>query len=388
MNANRLYYANPYQKENTTRVTACEQTKGGWLVELDDTIFYPTGGGQPCDLGRIGEANVSDVFEKEDRIFHLCDRELQVGQEVACAIDFERRFMLMQQHSGEHMLSGIIYSRFGYHNVGFHMGSDTITIDFSGEISYEQLQQLEADVNAVIYQNIPCRILYPDEKTLSTLHYRSKKALSGQVRLVSFQDIDLCACCGLHVKNSGEVGLIKLLSTTKFHDGSRIEMLCGRRALDYLNTIFEQNREISALLSAKPFATASAAKRINEELKDAQYRCVNLENTLFSKIAEEHRDKGNVLLFEQGLTPDGLRRLCDAVLHTCGGVCAAFSEKEGGFSYAIGVPEGDLRQMIRRLNTELNGRGGGKPNFAQGAVSAEKAQIEAFFADKGEESVW
>lgn len=381
MNADRLYYANPYLKETVTTVLSCEETKGGWLVTIKDNLFYPTGGGQPCDLGTMGEANVLDVFEKDEEIFHLCDRSVPIGAEVLCKIDWERRFMLMQQHSGEHMLSGIIYSRFGYHNVGFHMGSDTITIDFSGEISYEQLQELEASVNAVIYQNIPCSIFYPDEQTLSTLAYRSKKELSGTVRLVQFQDIDLCACCGLHVKNSGEVGLVKLISTTKFHEGSRIEILCGARALEYLNTIFEQNRKISALLSAKPFATAAAAQRISEELKTAQYRCTCLENELFSKIAEEHIGCKDVLLFEKGLAPDALRRLCDAVTHSCNGLCAVFSEKDGGYSYAIGNTNGDLRELVRSLNAALNGRGGGKPNFVQGSVAATMDEISSFFAN-------
>ena len=156
-------------------------------------------------------------------------------------------------------------------------------------------------------------------------------------------------------------------------------MLCGRRALDYLNTIFEQNRKISALLSAKPFATAAAAQRVSEELKNALYRCTCLENELFSKIADENEGKGNILLFYKGLSPDALRRLCDAVLHKCGGICAAFSEKEGGFSYALGTQDGDLRELVRNLNTALNGRGGGKPTFAQGSLTATEEEITSFF---------
>ena len=379
MNSDRLYYVNPYQTTVATKITSCTETNGGFLVTTKDALFYPTGGGQPCDLGTIGEANVLDVYEKDDQIYHLCDRPLAVGAELFCRIDWQRRFMLMQQHSGEHMLSGIIYARYGYHNVGFHMGSDTITIDFSGEITYRELQELEAAVNEVIYQNIPSHIFYPDEQTLRTLSYRSKKELTGQVRLVQFQDIDLCACCGLHVRHSGEVGLVKLLSTTKFHDGSRIEMLCGRRALDYLNAIFEQNREISSLLSAKPLATAVAARRVSDEMKNAQYRCTCLENELFLRIAAENANRGNVLLFEKSLSPDAVRRLCDAVLRTCGGNCAVFSEKEGGFSYAIGTLQGDLRETVRSLNTALNGRGGGKPTFAQGSVAASLEEIKSFF---------
>ncbi|MBE6985019.1 MAG: alanyl-tRNA editing protein [Ruminococcaceae bacterium] len=379
MTADRLYYVNQYQTEIDAIVLSCKQVKNGWLVELDQTLFYPTGGGQPCDLGTIGEVQVLDVFEKDEHVYITCAEPIPVGEKVHCKIDWQRRFMLMQQHSGEHIVSGIIHARFGYDNVGFHMGSDTITIDFSGEISYEQMQEIEAAANEVIYQNLACTVLYPDEQTLANLSYRSKKELSGQVRLVHFNHIDLCACCGLHVKQAGEIGLIKLLSTTKFRSGSRIEMLCGQRALQYMNTIFEQNRSISALLSAKPFATAAAAQRISEELKNAQYRCTCLENELFARIASEKANAGNVLIFEKNLTPDALRRLCDAVLHTCSGICAVFSEKEGGYHYAIGALDGDLRELVRSLNAQLQGRGGGKPTFAQGSVAADRTSIEAFF---------
>lgn len=382
MDANRQYYVNPYQKELTTSVTACEAANGGWRIELEQTIFYPTGGGQPCDTGTIDEADVLEVLENGNRVIHLCDRPLAVGSTVLCRIDWDRRFMLMQQHSGEHILSGIVFSRFGYHNVGFHMGSDVITIDFSGEINEQQLRELESAVNDVIYRDIPSHIFYPDPETLAALSYRSKKALTGTVRLVQFQDIDLCACCGLHVRRSGEVGLVKLLSTAKFHDGSRIELLCGARALEYLNLVFEQNRRISALLSAKPLATAAAVERVGEELKKAQYRCTSLENAYFAALAERYFGVGDVLLFESGRSADALRRLCDAVLHTCGGLCAVFSEQGDSYRYAVGRSEGDLRDLVRTLNLELHGRGGGKGSLAQGSVSASRTEIEAFFANR------
>ena len=380
MNTDRLYYVNQYLTEQIALVRSCEKAKDGWLIELDQTIFYPTGGGQPCDLGCIAGVKVLDVVEKGEQIFHLCDRPLSVGESVLCEIDWARRFMLMQQHSGEHLVSGIIHARFGYDNVGFHMGSDTITIDFSGEISLEELREIEKAANEVIYRNLPSTIFYPDAESLAALPYRSKKELTGPVRLVKFEEIDLCACCGLHVRQTGEIGLIKLISTTKFHSGSRIEMLCGSRALNYLNTINEQNREISTLLSAKPFLTAASVRRVSEELKNTQYRCTCLENELFTRIAAENTAKGNILLFEKDLSPDALRRLCDAVLHTCGGICAVFSEKEGGYSYALGSLDRDLREAVRTLNAALCGRGGGKPTFVQGSVAAKKEAVEAFFA--------
>lgn len=379
MPTEKLYYVNQYQREAQATVLSCVPAKGGFEILLDKTIFYPTGGGQPCDLGTISAANVLDVSDRDGEIIHLCDASLCVGETVLCKIDWERRFMLMQQHSGEHLVSGTVHNRFGYENVGFHMGSEVITIDFSGELSMQDLREVEAAVNDVIYQNIKTEFLYPDEKTLSTIPYRSKKALSGWVRIVKFGEIDSCACCGTHVAQTGEIGLVKLISTTKFHDGSRVELLCGKRALEYLNTIAEQNREISAILSAKPFATAAAVRRVSEELSSAQYRAVNLENRLFAMKANTLENNGDVILFEDAMQPDAVRRLADAVVQKCGGLCAVFSGEDGNYKYALGCRNADIRDTVKALNAALNGRGGGKPNFAQGSVTASRAEIEAFF---------
>ena len=383
MATEKLYYVNQYQKTGTAVVCRCEEVKGGWAVVLDRTIFYPTGGGQPCDLGTLDGVSVLDVSDRDGEVVHLCAAPLPVGQTVTMEIDWARRFMLMQQHSGEHLVSGTVRAHFGYENVGFHMGSEVITIDFSGELTAAQLRQVESEVNDVIYQNIATEFLYPDAETLHTLPYRSKKELSGWVRLVKFGEKDLCACCGLHVSHTGEIGLVKLLSTTKFHNGSRVELLCGKRALDYLNTVADQNREISGLLSAKPFATAEAVRRVSQELSQAQYRVVQLENQLFAERAKSLADTGNVLLFEEGLSADALRRLTDAVLKSCGGICAVFSGEDGNYKYALGCQNGDLRSLVKSLNAALRGRGGGKPNFAQGSVAATRSEIEAFFSSNG-----
>ncbi len=377
----KLYYADPYLTEADSTVLCCTESKKGFVVELDRTVFYPTGGGQPFDTGILGTAKVLDVWDEEGTVFHLCSEPLTVGSQVHGKIDWERRFELMQHHSGEQLVSGIVHARFGYDNVGFHMGSEVITIDFSGELDYSTLREIEAAANAAVYRNIPCHIFYPDAETLKTLDYRSKKELTGQVRLVQFADIDLCACCGLHVAHSGEIGLIKLLSTTKFHNGSRVELLCGSKALAWLNIVADQNKEISGLLSAKVDQTASYVRKQAEELTQAKARCAQLENQLFALKAQSVAGQKNVLLFEEGLTPDSTRRLCDAVLQNCEGYCAVFSKKEEGWNYAIGSKEIDLRSMVKDLNATLNGRGGGKPNFVQGSANTDRPSIEAFFAN-------
>lgn len=382
MPTERLYYVDQYQAEAEGTVLSCQAEKGGWRVILDRTIFYPTGGGQPCDLGTLGASRVLDISEEGGEVAHLCDSPLPVGETVVCKIDWTRRFSLMQQHSGEHIVSGIIHSRFGYDNVGFHMGSGAITIDYTGEITPQELKEIELAANEAIWKNVKTEIFYPDAAALASLPYRSKKALTGAVRIVRFPELDTCACCGLHVARTGEIGLVKLLSVTRFHAGSRIELLCGRQALAYFGAVYDQTREISALLSAKPLQIAAAAARQKEELAAAQYRATQLENELFLQKAQALASKGDVLLFESAMQPSAVRRLADTVLAVCGGRCAVFAGTDGAYQYAIGTQKGDLREFCRAMNAALQGRGGGKAGFVQGSVSASRSEIESFFSNE------
>lgn len=375
----KLYEENPFLTHFSATVESCVQGKKGWDVILDQTAFYPEGGGQPYDVGTLGGVQVLEVHEREDRVVHTCDAPLEVGTMVAGEIDWDRRFDLMQHHSGEHIVSGIAHSKWGCDNVGFHMGADVITIDLNTLIDETQLQELEQDVNRYIWEDHPIQIDFPSPEELEVLPYRSKKALTGRVRIVSFPGADMCACCGTHVATSGQVGLVKLLSVQKFRDGVRIELVCGKRALDYLSRIMEQNRMISNLLSSKPMETAAAVQRLMEENNQLKSRILAMEDSQFAALAEQHANAGNVILFQDGLTPDGLRRLCDKVLQNCNGRCACFSgDDQSGYKYAIGEKDGDLRAFVKELNQTLGGRGGGKPFFAQGSVSAARAEIETF----------
>lgn len=381
MATERLYDADPYRKDFTATVRTCTAEKSGWAVVLDRTAFYPEGGGQPGDRGTLGGVTVTDTRERDGAVVHLCDAPLPVGGTVAGAIDWARRFDLMQQHSGEHIVSGIICGMFDCDNVGFHLGADVVVIDFNVPIPAERLAEIERRANEVIWENRPFRISYPDPETLSGLAYRSKKALSGRVRIVECPGADCCACCGTHVRSAGELGLIKLLSARPFRDGVRIELLSGRRAYRYACMTAEQNERISALLSARPGETADAAARVLQELSDLRYRLTGLENRIFAEKAAALAGSGDALCFEDGLSPDALRRCCDAVAAICGGRCAVFTGADGeGYRYAIADRGGDLRMLAKALNAALGGRGGGKPEFVQGSVAATRAEIEAFFA--------
>ena len=379
MATEKLYYLDSHMREFSAVVLSCEPGKHGWDVVLDRTAFYPEGGGQPGDRGVLGGAAVTDTHEKGGSIVHYCDKPLEVGAEVTGTIDWDWRFSLMQHHSGEHILSGLIHEAYGYNNVGFHMGKDAVTIDFSGMLDDAALAELERKTNEKIWEDLPVEILWPDAEELARLPYRSKKELTGEVRIVRFPGADLCACCGTHVKRTGEIGLLKILSCVKFHDGVRMEILVGRRAMEYLTGTFEQNKQISGLLSARPMETAAAAARLQQELNDTKYRMGQMEDKLFAQKAETLRDAGDVLLFEEGLKPDSLRRLADAVQKVCGGRAAVFSKTAEGYQYAIGQENGDLRAFTKELNSKLNGRGGGKPFFVQGSVKANAKEIEAFF---------
>ena len=378
----KLYEQDPFLVKFEATVVSCVKGKKGFDVILDRTAFYPEGGGQPYDTGKLGDVKVLEVHSREGEIVHTCNHPLGEGTVVTGVIDWDRRFDLMQQHSGEHIVSGLAHYLWGCENVGFHMGAEVITIDFDRPLTEEQFAQLERTANWHIWEiNLPVEITYPSSQELETIHYRSKKELTGQVRIVTFPGADCCACCGTHVRYPAQVGLVKLLTMQKLREGVRIELVCGGRAFRYLDRALGQNIQVSRLLSAKVFETGAAVERLLRENESLKSRLMALEESRFAALAEQYRQAGDVLLFEDGLSPDGLRRLCGAVLHTCGGRCSCFSgDDSSGYKYAAGQLNGDLRGLVKELNQSLNGRGGGKPDFVQGGVQAKREEIEAFFA--------
>ena len=380
METEKLYYADAYLRRFSATVLDCRETKGGFKVVLDRTAFYPEGGGQGADHGDINGVAVTDVHEKDGVVFHTCAGKVEIGSQVCCAIDWARRFDHMQQHSGEHILSGILCADYHCDNVGFHLGADIVTIDYNTEISYGQALAAEAKANAVIWANEAVDISYPDDAALAALDYRSKKELTGQVRIVTFPEADCCACCGTHVERAGEVGLVKVLSCQKFREGVRMEILCGKRAMDYLSAVYEQDKAIGQKLSVKPVDTLSAVERMESELSAAKFRSVELETELFGHIAGSLAGQDNVLLFRGEMRPDSVRRLADTVAQKTGGLTAVFAGADSHYAYALIRADGaDINPFVKAMNAALRGRGGGRGGFAQGSVQAERAAIEAFF---------
>ena len=382
METEKLYYADPFLKEFTATVLDCQPGKHGYTVTLDRTAFYPEGGGQPADHGTLDGAAVTDVHEKNGVIFHNVDRAVEIGKTVSGFIDWARRFDHMQQHSGEHICSGLICGRYGCDNVGFHMGTDIVTIDFNADIPWEELLEIEGQANRYIQEDHPIDIQFHRGAELDAIDYRSKKPLEGDVRIVAFPGADCCACCGTHVLRSGQVGLVKFLSVQKFREGVRIELLCGQRALDYLSRTWEQAKTIGQHLSVKPVDAAAAVERLEGELSALKMRCAGLEEAVFAGIAAEQAGKGNVLLFQPPMKPDSVRKLADAVSKVCGGLAAVFAGEGSHYAYALGRADGqDISAAVKALNGALHGRGGGRNGFAQGSVEAAQSAIEAFFKE-------
>lgn len=375
MNSTKLYYDDCHLKQFEAQVLTCEQTDRGYEVTLNQTAFYPEGGGQACDRGTLGNVRVLDTREAGETVIHLCDGPLAPGERVEGIIDWERRFDQMQQHTGEHIVSGIVHRLYGFDNVGFHVGADVLTVDFDGIIPPEALPLIEAEANNVVWQNLPLRCWYPAEEELPNVGYRTKRALPWPVRIVEIPGVDKCACCGVQVGMTGEVGLVKIFSCVKFHQGVRIEMACGGRALALLNAAYDQNRQVSQTFSAKIFETGDAARAMAKRLADSEYRASALQKQIFDRIAAEYTDKGNVLLCRPDCPPADLRELADRIAQVCGGIAFVYS----GSNVCLASRTDDLRELGKELKVRFGARGGGKPGFFQGTLNATPAELEAFF---------
>ena len=380
METKKLFYEDSHLKTFTAAVLSCEQVKNGWEVVLDQTAFYPTGGGQECDRGVLGAAHVLAVKEVGERIVHLCDAPLEGS--VEGAIDWERRFDHMQQHSGEHIVSGLIHGKYGYHNVGFHMGEHLVTIDFDGPLTWEQLMEIENEANTIIWENRPVKIWYPTPEELPAVPYRSKKQIPWPVRIVEFPGADICACCGTQVKATGEIGLTKFVSCIKFKEGVRIEMASGRRALSYFQGVFQQNRQVSQTFSAKMLETGAAAQKFNEMLTQEKYRATGLQRKVFETVAAGYAGKEMALHFEEDLQPGQVRELADTILKYVPTAVVCSGNDTDGYAICMLSNTLDTRALGKEVNEKLSGRGGGKPGSYQGSVKATRPQIEIFFADK------
>ena len=308
---NELFYKDAYLREFDGKVISCVKGKKGYEVVLDDTAFYPEGGGQPGDQGTLGDAKVLDVHRKEGVVVHYTDKPLEAGSKVHGTIDWQRRFDFMQNHSGEHIYSGLVHKKFGYDNVGFHMDK-VVTVDFSGPMTMEDALAIEKEANALIYSNVETKISFPTEEELKTIPYRSKIELTGKVRIVEFPGGDICACCGTHVARTGEIGLIKVLSLMNHKGGVRIELACGRWAMEDYDRVHDLNRDIAVRFSVKPYETVKAVEKMERDMADMRQKINEMNRHYFALRASSLPEgKKAVLLYEETMAPMELRKFCE-----------------------------------------------------------------------------
>lgn len=379
---NELFYRDEYAREFDAEVISCQKGKKGYEVVLSDTAFYPEGGGQPADRGTLGQVNVLDVKRRNGEILHITDAPLEPGMTVHGVLDWERRFDHMQQHSGEHILSGMVHVQFGYDNVGFHMNDEVVTVDFNGPITWEEAMELEDKVNAYIWTDAESRELYPSEEELKAMDYRSKIELKGKVRLVEYPGADLCACCGTHVAHTGEIGLMKILSVSRHKDGVRMEMLFGGRAMKDYDRKHLLNTEFSCKLSAKPYETREALQRVLDEMNAMKFRMQAMNERYYAMRATSIPVGEPVIFFnEPGMSMVEIRKFCDYLIST-GKVKTAMiispKDKES-VNYVMGSADLNMRDVGKLLNEELHGRGGGRPEMVQGSFQAEAEAVEQAF---------
>ena len=386
----KYYEADAYRREADAVILAAEPDgRGGGKLALDGTVFYPEGGGQPADHGTLtlpdgARLTVTDVHEQGGVIWHRVDAlpdTAAPGTAVTGRIDWAWRFDKMQQHTGEHILSGILHQMFGAENVGFHIGSDAVRMDTSVPISAEGLREAELAANRIVWQNVPVLITYPTREELARMTYRSKKEIEGQVRIVTIPGADVCACCGTHTAATGAVGQIKILAAENYKGGVRLSIVCGERALLAAQAMRQRQADIGALLSAKPSETAHAVHRVYDEYTASKFAHFGLCSELFDALAAQVAPGADAIRIVPGLDPDGLHRLAARLSEATTGLCAALTANEKGTGYCLAQAGGDVRALTKALNAALNGRGGGKPGICQGSCAAAPEQVETFLKE-------
>ena len=375
----KLYELDSYIRSFTAVVVECVPYNDGHAVRLNRTAFFPEGGGQAADPGVLGGAIVQDVQIVDGEIWHYTDAPLTVGDEVEGVLDWETRFSRMRHHTSEHIVCSIAHRWHGLHNVGFHLGSEDVTLDLDGELTREQIDAIEDEANRVVAANVAVTTAIPSAEELENISYRSKKELDGDVRLVTIEGVDCCACCAPHVARTGEIGLIKLLDFIRYKGGVRIHMLCGEAALADYRLRYAQSAEISAKLSVKQHDITIAVDRLIAErdslkltLRAANRRVADLQVSMVVPTDDP------VCLMGEDWDTETLRRVVNGLTERCGGLCVAYSGKDGAYSYVLGGT-GDIKAATKQMNEALNGRGGGDHRQSQGRVQATEAQIVAYW---------
>lgn len=384
----KLFYEDSYIKEFQARVLSCRERNGGYQAVLTRTAFFPEGGGQSADTGFLytkegEEIRVTDVHEKDGVVYHHISQPVQKGTEVRGKLDFQERFSKMQQHTGEHILSGLVNRHFGYRNVGFHLGTQEVTMDYNGVLTEEDLRQIEYEANEAVAENIPVKVLYPSKEELKNIIYRSKIEIEGQIRIVQIPGYDSCACCAPHVKETGSVGLIKIVGAVHYKGGMRVSILCGFRALEDYRMKERNVTEISNLLSAKQEDTAQAVEHLGQELNRQKEKNKALQERYVALCLENIRKNAdpeeNIFLFEEELDPGARRDFVNKGMEMTQGLAGVFvGTDDSGYQYVLGSRRPDIQEIGKKLNARFQGKGGGRPPMIQGSLKGKEQEIREF----------
>lgn len=360
------------------KVLASFKTDKGYGIILDRTAFAPEGGGQPSDIGLLGDAEVFDVQTEDGELVHYTTKSLLAGDTVWCSVDKRRRTRHLQNHSGEHIVAGLIYKKYGYNNVGFHLGHEDVTIDVDGIIDIKELREIEREANEIVVKNLDVYAVYPDEKELQNMFYRSKLDLSENVRIVIIEGMDACACCAPHVKKTGEIGIIKLISCGRYKGGTRIHMKCGFDALDEANGEYDRALAISNMISLPRENIAEGVKKVLDDVSTLKSEIYALKKKIIEmKIDSATKNgQGNIVFVEEDMNMQDLRAIVEGSLYKTKGICAAFSgSDEDGYSFVLGYEGEDFAERTRDILDKLSCNGGGKAPFIQGKAKCKIQNI-------------
>lgn len=377
----KLYDTDGHLNRFSAKVISCDKKDNFYEIVLDKTAFFPEGGGQGADTGKIGNARVSDVQIYGNVIIHKADIPLEIGAEYDCEIDYDVRFRRMQNHTGEHIVSGLVHKYFGYDNTGFHMGRDDITVDFNGILTDTDIRKIEFLANKAVFENKAVTAYYPEEDELSALEYRSKKEITGRVRIVNIEGYDSCACCAPHVSHTGEVGIIKLLDFEKNKGGIRIHMLCGFDALEDYERRYKLMANSAKSLSIGQMQLGEAIVRLGEEISALKQKNYAIREELYAyKMEKIEHTEGNICIFEEDIRPSDMRNLMNGALEKCGGISAVFcGSDENGYMFFAASKKLKMREQSIEMREKLGAKCGGSDEMIQGSVSADKKTIKKYF---------
>lgn len=369
-----LYYKDNYLTTFDAVVKECINDKAIKVV-LDKTAFYPEGGGQPSDIGKLNDVNVLRVEVKNDIIYHIVDKEIPVGTKVKGEIDWDYRFLNMQSHTAEHIVSGIICKMYSTVNVGFHIGKDFITMDFPVDISKDDLRNIEKLANQAVYKNIKIeeKIYSPEEA--KSLEYRSKIELHEDIRIVKIEGYDICACCGVHVSRTGEIGTIKLLKVEKYKTGVRIYMLVGLKAIEDYTNKYEEVNKISALLSLKPNEVYIGVENQSKEIEELRREIVSLKNKIYRKEISNFSERENIVVHHADMEMNEMKNYCNLLKEKATNIAGVVSNGR----FLMMSDNVDLKSVLNELKTEFDIKGGGNSQLIQGQFAGDvEALIKKF----------